>query len=143
MTDRPSVDSLLRANEQFYRVFEALDYTAMEQLWEESDRLFCVHPGWMALRGRRPVLESWQRIIENTAAMHFELNQVEARVEGSLGIVTLQEHIFTQVGQERHTGGAVSTNLFAFDTQAGEWRLFHHHASSVALPDDLEQGPLN
>lgn len=143
MSEKPTLASLLKANERFYRVFEELDYPAMEELWEKSDRVFCVHPGWAALRGAKPVLDSWRRIIENTAAMHFDLLQVEGRVEGNLGIVTLYEHIFSKVGQERHTSGAVSTNLFGFDPTSQAWRIFHHQASHTPVPDDPEQGPLN
>nr|NIP74171.1 nuclear transport factor 2 family protein [Gammaproteobacteria bacterium] len=67
MADERTLASLLAANERFYRTFESLDYPAMAALWEDSERVFCVHPGWAPLRGTRPVLESWQRIIENTA----------------------------------------------------------------------------
>ena len=49
----------------------------------------------------------------------------------------------SRVGQERHTSGAVSTNLFAYDTGANAWKLFHHHASNAVVPDDPEFGPLN
>ncbi len=143
MSQQPRKQSLLEANERFYRVFEMLDYPAMEDMWEQSDRAFCVHPGWSALQGGKPVLDSWKRIIENTAAMQFTLTNVEARVEGNLGIVTLHEHIHSQVGQERHTSGAVSTNLFAFDPASGAWKIFHHHASHAVVPDESEAGPLN
>ncbi len=143
MSDEPTVQSLLAANERFYRVFETLDFPAMEALWEKSDRIFCVHPGWAVLRGEHPVLDSLRRIIENTASMHFDLLQVEARLEGNLGIVTLYEHISSQVGHERHTSGVVSTNIFAFDTATSDWKLFHHQASHTAVPDDPELGPLN
>ena len=54
--DEPTITSLLKANERFYRVFEQLDYPAMEELWEKSDRLFCVHPGWSALYGEQGVV---------------------------------------------------------------------------------------
>ena len=142
---RPSglLSGLVRANEWFYRVFEKLDYAAMEALWEKSERVFCVHPGWSPLYGEKPVMDSWKRIIENTAAMHFELVDVRARLEGDIGVVTLIELIHSQVGQERHNSGAVSTNLFAYDSQAGVWKLYHHHASNAAVPDNLEHGPLN
>ena len=137
------LNALLSANERFYRIFEALDYAAMEELWEKSDRVFCVHPGWSPLHGEKPVMDSWKRIIENTAAMHFELVDVRARLEDDTGVVTLFEVIHSQVGQERHNSGAVSTNLFAYDSQAGVWKLYHHHASNAAVPDQLEHGPLN
>ncbi len=143
MSDNPRLHSLLEANDRFYRVFEELDDAAMEDVWENSDRLFCVHPGWSPLHGWRPVLDSWKRIIENTTVIHFDLTNVQARVEGDLGIVTLFENIHSQVGQERHTSGAVSTNLFAYDTGANAWKLIHHHSSNAVVPDDPEFGPLN
>ena len=143
MRDDPRLRSLLEANQRFYRVFETLDFSAMEALWEKSDRVFCVHPGWSPLYGERPVLDSWKRIIENTATMQIDLIDVRARLEGKIGVVTLFEQIQSQVGQERHSSGAISTNLFSFDESLGLWKLYHHHASNAVVPDEFEHGPLN
>lgn len=143
MTDEATVESLVAANERFYRTFEALDYAAMDALWEHSDRVFCVHPGWPPLHGAKPVLESWWRIIGNTTSIHFTLTGVEARVEGHLGIVTVFENIRSAVSDETHTSGTISTNMFAFDPQEEAWKLFHHHASPTALPTGEIDSPLN
>ena len=142
MPDTRTVDSLLAANERFYRTFEALDFPAMARLWEDSPRVFCAHPGWMPLRGRRPVLESWERIIGNTGEIHFALSGAEGHLAGEVGIVTVFEGIHSTVGRERHSSGAASTNLFGFDAAAGLWKLFHHHASHTPIPEDAEAGPL-
>lgn len=139
----PRVETLLQANARFYEVFQALDYPAMEALWEKSERVFCVHPGWQALRGWHPVLDSWKRIIANTASISFTLTQVSAHVDGTVGIVTLYEHISSRVGQERHSSGTVSTNLFAFDSDRGEWLIFHHHSAHVDAPEEEEGALLN
>jgi hypothetical protein len=64
-------------------------------------------------------------------------------VDGALGIVTLYERISSRVGQERHTSGTVSTNLFAFDSERGEWLIFHHHSAHLAAPDEEEGALLN
>ncbi|MEE8433781.1 MAG: nuclear transport factor 2 family protein, partial [bacterium] len=71
MNDRLTEDSLLAANERFYRTFEKLDYPALAALWEESERTFCLHPGWMPLFGPKAVMDSWKRIIENTTEIRF------------------------------------------------------------------------
>jgi ketosteroid isomerase-like protein len=138
----PTVASLLQANARYYETFSALDYAAMEALWEKSDRVFCVHPGWQALRGWRPVVESWKRIIANTASISFTLTAVSGHVDGAIGIVTLYENISSRVGQERHTATTVTTNVFGFDPQHG-WRLFHHHSAHAALPSEAEDALLN
>lgn len=143
MTDRPTEQSLIAANERFYRTFEALDFQAMAALWEDSGRVFCVHPGWQALRGARPVLESWKRIMEHTGEIRFTLTGVTAHIAGDIGIVTCHEHIYNRIGDERQSSGAVSTNLFAFDAATGRWRIFHHHAAPAAVPEEEpEGGPL-
>ncbi len=136
MPDSPTVPSLLAANERFYRTFERLDYPALAALWEQSDRVFCVHPGWPPLAGARAVMESWQTIIENTAGIRFSLSGARARIVGQVGIVTVFESIHNAVGDERQQSGAVSTNLFAFDPRQQRWLIFHHHASHTRIPPD-------
>jgi ketosteroid isomerase-like protein len=143
MPDAPTEASLIAANARFYETFEELDYAAMETLWEHSDRVYCCHPGWSPLRGARPVLESWKRIIENTTAISFTLDHVAAHVDGKIGIVTLYENIASRVGHERHSSTTAVTNLFAFDDDTGEWKIFHHHASHAAVAEMADGGMLN
>jgi ketosteroid isomerase-like protein len=136
MAATPSVQSLIEVNAAFYRAFEALDFPGMDALWEASERVFCVHPGWQALSGREAVMRSWRDILANTSRIQFTLTRVQARVEGRLGVVTLYEHIQSMVGGQRHQAAAVSTNLFSFHEPEGAWKLFHHHASLTAPPEE-------
>lgn len=164
MSDSPTLVSLLAANERFYRTFERLDYPALAALWEESDRVFCVHPGWGPLRGARSVLESWQRIIENTKQIRFNLSHEQAHISGKgpdtegadpegadpeggdsrnlVGTVTCFEVIQNEADSQRDTSGAISTNLFAFDAGTGMWKIFHHHASHTLIPESEDDGML-
>ena len=134
MSDELTVTSLLAANERFYRTFEALDFAGMQALWEHGARTFCVHPGWPPLVGDEPVMDSWRRIIDHTGDIRFRLTAVTAHVAGELGIVTVFESISSEVADEQHTAGAISTNLFAFDGAARAWKIFHHHTSHTVLP---------
>ena len=136
MNPRPTPESLIEANAAFYRAFEALDFSALDALWERSDRVFCVHPGWQAIEGRQAVMASWRTILANTGRIAFSLSRVRARVEGRLGVVTLHEVIRSIAGGQRHSASAVSTNIFAFDEAAGAWKLFHHHASLASTPEE-------
>ena len=143
MSDALTVASLIAANERFYRTFESLDYAAMDALWEHSERAYCVHPGWPPLHGAKPVLESWWRIIGNTNDIRFALLAVSAHVDGNVGIVTLYEQIQSTGDGGPQGSGAATTNLFAFDAEAGMWKLFHHHASPSPLPGGDGETPLN
>ncbi|MCH8076214.1 MAG: nuclear transport factor 2 family protein [SAR324 cluster bacterium] len=142
MNDRLTEDSLLAANERFYRTFEKLDYPALAALWEESGRTFCLHPGWMPLFGPKAVMDSWKRIIENTTEIRFTLTGEHARISGEIGVVTVFESIQNAIGDERSTSGTFATNLFAFDHGRERWMLFHHHASHSAFPHEIEEGTL-
>lgn len=142
MTDSVNEHSLLAANERFYRTFERLDYPALAALWEESERTFCLHPGWMPLFGPKAVMDSWRRIIENTAEIHFTLTGDKAFICGEIGVVTVFESIQNAIGDERTTSGTFATNLFAFDRDPERWMLFHHHATHSAFPHEIEEGTL-
>ncbi|MFI4977802.1 MAG: nuclear transport factor 2 family protein, partial [Solirubrobacterales bacterium] len=98
--------------------------------------------GWQALRGWKAVLDSWKRIIANTASISFTLTAVHAHVDGEIGVVTLYENVSSRVGHERYTSTTVSTNVFGFHAEQG-WRLFHHHSAHAPLPADAEDAVLN
>ncbi|MCH8078021.1 MAG: nuclear transport factor 2 family protein [SAR324 cluster bacterium] len=142
MNDRLTEDSLLAANERFYRTFERLDYPALAALWEESERTFCLHPGWMPLFGPKAVMDSWRRIIANTAEIHFTLTGAQALICGEIGVVTVFESIQNVSGDERTSSGTFATNLFAYEKDQARWMLFHHHASHSASPHEMEEGTL-
>lgn len=141
MPDRPAEPSarneasLIEANAAFYRALESLDPAAMAEVWEASERAFCVHPGWQALHGYEAVQSSWRAIITNTGRIGFTLTAVQAHVAGDVGVVTCYENIRSEVAGEPHTATAIATNLFAYDPETG-WKLFHHHASLTAAPKE-------
>ena len=138
---QPDEDSLLQANEAFYRAFESLDPRRLAEAWEDSDRVFCVHPGWPPLWGGRAVMDSWRRIIANTQEIRFTLTGVRAHIQGGVGVVTLFEHIWNRAGDQRQGSATAATNLFAWDPGAMRWRLFHHHASHAPVETE-EPEPL-
>ena len=138
MSELPSRESLLEANAAFYQAFESLDMRAMAALWEESDRLFCVHPGWQALFGREAVIGSWRNIMSNTGRIRFTITGLRADIDGLVGRVTVHENIQTIAGGQRHSASAIATNLFSFDEEDGLWRLFHHHASLAGTPETTD-----
>ncbi|CAN5365898.1 hypothetical protein BH23ACT3_BH23ACT3_15240 [soil metagenome] len=41
-----TIADVLAANQAFYDAHEQQDLGAMRSVWEHSDRVVCVHPGW-------------------------------------------------------------------------------------------------
>src|SRR4051812_14760817 len=133
------------ANAELYAAFEAGDIDRMGNLWDDSDSVACVHPGWPMLRGRGPVLRSWSVIMANTSYIQFFLTDVDVQVSGEIAVVTCTENILTAIdehaesGEEAgpggfaHPGRVVATNVFR--RGAERWHLMLHHGSPVLAPE--------
>lgn len=117
---------MLATNQRFYDAHEQRDATAMTAMWEPSDRIVCIHPGWPILRGHEAVLGSWLRILEGPGRNQFILTNVEVIVDDHLAWVTLDENLV----QGAATGTVAATNGFARQAD-GTWLMFLHHGSPV------------
>jgi ketosteroid isomerase-like protein len=114
------------ANEAFYQAFEAADLDVMSDLWEHSDRVTCVHPGWALLRGWSSVAASWAALFQSPERLQFILTNEQVVVQGSTAWVTVDENI---IGTE--SGTVTSLNLFV---RAGDsWQMVGHHGTAVVL----------
>jgi ketosteroid isomerase-like protein len=122
--------AVMRANLRFYEAFEAADLDVMSDLWEHSDRVSCVHPGWAVLRGWSSVSASWAAIFQGPQRLQFILTNDDVAVHGDTAWVTLDENI---IGSDSATVAAV--NIFvraqAADDPLG-WRMVAHHGAAVA-----------
>lgn len=120
------VATVLAANAEFYRAFEAQDLDAMEVIWEETEDLACTHPGWPMLHGRGPVLTSWRQILTGPARLQFILTDERVTLEGDVAWVTGVENL---LGDDGPQGAATVINIFR--RRGGSWRLVAHHAAPV------------
>jgi ketosteroid isomerase-like protein len=116
------------ANAALYTAFEAGDVDLMEAVWDDSDEVVCVHPGWPMLRGRSEVMRSWSALMANTDYIQFVLTDVQVAVSGDSAVVTCTENVLTSadVGDG---AAAVATNVFV--KRPTGWRLLVHHGSPV------------
>jgi ketosteroid isomerase-like protein len=119
-----------KANERFYSAFESLNIGQMESVWAKDAEIQCGHPGWRILRGWKPVMESWQRIFENTPQIRFMLTDLSIEVRGDLAWVTLYENLNSSLEGQNVAAMILTTNIFRRGSDG--WRMIHHHGSSVA-----------
>ena len=121
----PVVDAVVAANRAFYDAREQRDLDAMRRVWEHSDRVVCVHPGWPILRAWPLVEESWRRIFDGPGRNQFILTHESVSVIDGTAWVTVDENLV-----DGGVGGTVAaTNLFARHDDG--WRLVVHHGSPV------------
>jgi ketosteroid isomerase-like protein len=133
-------EAVRRANLAFYRAFESLDANKMQEIWLHSARVQCTHPGWRRLVGYAAVMDSWERIFENTFEMSFDLTGVEISVVGDLAWVVCTENITSRTYDGVSRAQVEATNLF--ERHGGQWRMVHHHGSPVvSAPGSEEPSP--
>ena len=124
MTPDASV-AVAAANGAFYAAHEERDLHAMADVWENSDRVVCTHPGWPILRGWRDVGESWRRIFSGPGRNQFIVTNEVVEVDGDMAWVTCDENLV----DDGATGTIAATNVFV--RSDGAWRMVAHHGSPV------------
>lgn len=113
------------ANAAFYDAFERRDLDAMSDVWEHSDRVACVHPGWAILTGWGSVSASWFALFDGPQHLQFIVTDERVAVSGDVAWVTCNENLLDGGA----TQAVAATNVFA---KTGDgWRLVHHHGSPV------------
>ena len=129
MSDQQAV---IDANRAFYTAFQSLDLETMEKIWLRDSKIVCIHPGWRALTGWGPVMNSWERIFDGTFEMKFQVREVQVMMEAGLAVVVTEENL-TQRGYD----GAISTQVLAtnvYQLASQKWWLIQHHGSPVVRP---------
>jgi len=101
---------------------------AMSDVWEHTDRIACVHPGWQRLEGWAAVAASWFALFQNGQHLQFIITNERVEIAGDTAWVTCDENLLS----DQQVGGTVAaTNLFVRG-DAGGWELVVHHGSPVA-----------
>ena len=96
------------------------------QLWEDSDRTVCTHPGWPTIHGTGPIIESYDAIFRGPQTLQFILTNERISVDGDLAYVTVDENL---VDQGANASSTAALNIFARHGDA--WRMIVHHASPI------------
>ena len=129
------VAAVTAANAAFYEAFESRDLDRMSEVWEHSDRVTCVHPGWHVLRGWGAVAGSWFALFGGPQRLQFILTNEVVEVEGDTAWVTVDENLLDGMGGEESGDMEIGGTVTAFNlyVRAGErWNLIAHHGSPVA-----------
>lgn len=107
----------------------------MSDVWERSDRVLCVHPGWRPLRGWSEVSASFFALFQGPSRLQFILTEERVDRAGDMAWVSVDENI---LGDQ--TGAMVSA-VNVFRRGDGEvWRMVCHHGSVVSGPSEPEEG---
>ncbi|PCJ71856.1 MAG: DUF4440 domain-containing protein [Rhodobiaceae bacterium] len=124
------IETLLFANEAFYRAVSDRDLDMLDALWSVTAPASCLHPGWPPLHGRKDVMESWLRIIRGPSPPVIECVATTAHlIDTQVGLVTCYERI----GEEWF----IATNFFV--REGTGWSLFHHQSGPTGAPPEADE----
>lgn len=118
---------VLAVNQAFYDAFEARSLPAMDAVWEHSDDVVCIHPGWSMLVGWPKVRASWESLLANEENLQFIVTEATAVVGTDMAFVRASENVLAGGAMQ---GAVVAINVFARRSD-GAWRMVSHHASPV------------
>ena len=127
MDNEDEIQQIRRANREFYRAFESLDMDRMRAVWLQTAGTKCVHPGWRPLFEWDEIMESWQRIFQNTGYIEFEIADETIFVNHDMAVVSLFEKLKTVQAGQNVSGAVNATNVFL--KRDDQWRMIMHHAS--------------
>ncbi|MFZ5835417.1 MAG: nuclear transport factor 2 family protein [Pseudomonadota bacterium] len=123
--------SLLFANDFFYRCFAARDMKGLEEIWANSPSISCTHPGWNPVIGRIAVLESFRSIFLGPRPPDLRCVAPQGVILGDSGYVLCHEAL--------EGGYLVATNVFIREGRL--WRLHHHQAGPGGNPPETADIP--
>jgi ketosteroid isomerase-like protein len=119
--------AVLEANDEFYRSFSRGDYAAMSDLWAKVAPVACLHPGGRLLSGRQAVLSSFRELLAAAPAWKMVSRDASVHVFAEAAFVTCLE---ANGDQPAHLA---ATNIFVLED--GRWRMVHHHAGPLSVPE--------
>jgi ketosteroid isomerase-like protein len=130
-------ESIIAANESFYKAFNARDLDGMKNIWDSHEKVTCVHPGWVPLNGLESIIHSWEGIFKNSGNMDIQITDISVTTSESLAWISCVEKLYTIATHGVLASKVFSTNLFQLNE--GNWKMIMHHASSLPSSPESEE----
>jgi ketosteroid isomerase-like protein len=99
----------------------------MSELWSKHSKVACLHPGGRLLSGRPAVLASFRELLAAAPAWKMVSRDASVHLLGEAAFVTCLE---ANGDQPAHLA---ATNVFVLEE--GRWRMVHHHAGPLSVPE--------
>ena len=111
-------ETILFANEEFYRAFDDQDSKSMDRVWSQKFSVCCVHPGWGPIFVRTEIIKSWLAIMTNPESPKIRCLDPKAEIYGDIGVVVCFEELSNNF--------LIATNIF--HREGSFWKMIHHQA---------------
>jgi ketosteroid isomerase-like protein len=132
--------ALLAANARFYDAFRAQSVPGMMSLWlPASDQVSVAHPLRGLIVGADEVASAWAGMFALGAVVSCEVEVVRVEAGRNVGWVLCRQLVESARGKLTVGGERIATNIFHL--YKGEWKMAHHSAAPVLMPEPLPDVP--
>jgi hypothetical protein len=115
------------AEAAFYQAFAAIDLDLMAAVWNDDDKILCIHPGSGLLQGRSSVMRSWMEIFAGSEPPLIEYRFINGFGTEDLAVHLVEERIRPRGKPPEAANRVLATNVYL--SEGGIWRLAQHHSS--------------
>ncbi len=122
----------MQVEEAFYQAFRSHDIQLMKQVWDQSDDVFCIHPGSSRIFSYQLIIASWEQIFAGKEEINIQLSDSTYTMDDNLCIHNVKEVI---VVDDRDLGTVLATNVYRQSSELG-WRMVAHHGSPAFMESD-------
>ncbi len=129
MTDSSDKQTILAANQAFYRAFSNRDISGMNLLWWQGSTSLCIHPGGRVLTGWEEIQAHWESIFKNTDSLEIDIEIIKVEIDQALAYVVVREMVLQSSRGRKVKAPSIATNIF--QKMAQKWYLVHHHGSPI------------
>ena len=127
MISHPGKESILEANNDFYRAFSVRDLNEMSRFWWQGETGLCIYPGGQLIVGWESIRASWKGIFKNTDSLEIETEVV--KVDQVIAYILVHEVVLQSSRGRKLTAQSIATNIF--QKMAQKCYLVHHHGSPI------------
>ena len=111
----------------FYKAFSSFDLGLMTEVWTDSNKACCIHPGSGLLKGKTSVMASWMKIFSGGEPPVIEHRFIQGFTDENLVVHLVEERIRPRDKASAAANRILVTNIYV--QEEGSWRLAEHHAS--------------
>lgn len=115
----------MQAEEAFYQAFRAHDIELMKQVWQNTDDVFCIHPGSSRIYSFDLIIASWAHIFAVKEEINIQVSEVGYQQDTRTAIHTVKELLRVD---NRDLGVVYATNIYHQTEQHG-WKMVGHHGT--------------
>ena len=126
----------MQVEDSFYKAFRQRDIELMQQVWDTSDEVMCIHPGSSRIYSFDLIIASWQQIFSASPPTEIEITEPVYKQAETIAIHYVKENLSVD---NQIIGSVYATNIY--HQTANGWKMITHHATPAFSNSETRINP--